>query len=81
MLSPGSEEDDDYSLSIVRQVELVSISRSLFYREPTGAGRSDAARDALIDQPFLETPWCGSRGWQGICDATARALGIILCLG
>src|SRR6202034_1235868 len=48
-------------LSIVRQCELASISRSSFYREPT-AERAETLRVMrVIDEQFLETPWYGSR--------------------
>ena len=48
-------EPDHPRLSIVRQCELASISRSSFYREPT------LRLMRLIDEKFLETPWYGSR--------------------
>ena len=48
-------------LSIVRQCELVSISRSSFYREPTAQSEETLRLMRLIDEQFLETPWYGSR--------------------
>jgi len=48
-------------LSIVRQCELVSISRSSFYREPTVESEETLRLMRLIDEQFLETPWYGSR--------------------
>ena len=48
-------------LSIVRQCELVSISRSSFYREPTPDSAANLALMRLIDEQFLDTPWYGSR--------------------
>jgi len=48
-------------LSIVRQCELVSISRSSFYREPTPESEETLRLMRLIDEQFLETPWYGSR--------------------
>jgi putative transposase len=54
-------DPDHPRLSIVRQCELASISRSSFYRKPT-AEREEALRlMRLIDEQFLETPWYGSR--------------------
>ncbi len=48
-------------LSIVRQCELVSISRSSFYHRPVGETAETLALMRLIDAQFLETPWYGSR--------------------
>ena len=48
-------------LSIVRQCELVSISRSGFYYRPAGETPLNLELMRLIDQQFLETPWYGSR--------------------
>src|SRR6187551_267376 len=48
-------------LSIVRQCELVSISRSGFYYQPAGETPLNLALMRLIDRQFLETPWYGSR--------------------
>jgi putative transposase len=49
------------SLSVVRQCELVSISRSSFYYQPAGETAEDLGLMRLIDAQFLETPWYGSR--------------------
>lgn len=56
MINPDHER-----LSIVRQCELVAISRASFYREP--AGESAATRELmqLIDEAFLECPFYGAR--------------------
>ena len=56
MIDPGHPR-----LSIVRQCELVSISRSSFYREPTRESAENLVLMRLIDEQFLETPWYGSR--------------------
>ena len=48
-------------LSIVRQCELVSISRSSFYREPAAESEETLRLMRLIDEQFLEMPWYGSR--------------------
>ena len=48
-------------LSVVRQCELVSISRSGFYYQPTGETSQNLMLMRLIDVQFLETPWYGSR--------------------
>jgi len=52
---------DHPRLSIVRQCELVSISRSSFYRGPMPDSAENLALMRLIDEQFLETPWYGSR--------------------
>jgi putative transposase len=43
-------------LSVVRQCELVSISRSGFYYQPAGATLLNRTLMRLIDEQFLETP-------------------------
>jgi putative transposase len=48
-------------LSVVRQCELVSISRSGFYYQPSGETPLNLTLMRLIDVQFLETPWDGSR--------------------
>ena len=54
-------EPDHPRLSIVRQCELASISRSSFYREPTVESEETLRLMRLIDGQFLETAWYGSR--------------------
>ena len=54
-------EPEHSSLSVVRQCELVSISRSGFYYQPVGETAENLALMRLIDAQFLETPWYGSR--------------------
>jgi putative transposase len=56
MIEPGHP-----ALSVVRQCELVSISRSGFYHKPAGETALNLALMRLIDAQFLETPWYGSR--------------------
>lgn len=52
-------------LSIVRQCELVSISRSSFYFANSGGGKGESPLNLklmrLIDEQFMETPYYGSR--------------------
>ena len=54
-------EPDHPQLSVVRQCELVSISRSGFYHRPVGETPLNLELMRLIDAQFLETPWYGSR--------------------
>ena len=54
-------EPEHPKLSIARQCELVSISRSGFYDRPAGETPLNLALMRLIDAQFLETPWYGSR--------------------
>jgi putative transposase len=54
-------EPEHPRLSIVRQCELVSISRSGFYHRPAGETALNLALMRLVDEQFLETPWYGSR--------------------
>jgi hypothetical protein len=53
-------EPDHPRLSIVRQCELVSISRSSFYREPTVESEATLRLMRLIDEQFpSDTPRSG----------------------
>jgi len=54
-------EPEHARLSIVRQCELVSISRSGFYHRPAGETPLNLALMRLVDEQFLEAPWYGSR--------------------
>lgn len=54
-------EPEHSRLSLARQCELVSISRSGFYYRPAGETPLNRALMRLIDVQFLETPWYGSR--------------------
>lgn len=54
-------EPEHPSLSVVRQCELVSISRSSFYYQPVGETAENLGLMRLIDAQFLEAPWYGSR--------------------
>ena len=54
-------EPEHPRLSVVRQCELVSISRSGFYYRPAGETPLNVTLMRLIDAQFLETPWYGSR--------------------
>jgi len=54
-------EPEHPEVSVVRQCELVSISRSGFYHRPTGETALNLELMRLIDAQFLETPWYGSR--------------------
>lgn len=48
-------------LSIARQCELVSISRSSFYFVGQGESNLNLHLMRVIDERFLETPYYGSR--------------------
>ena len=63
LIEPGHGQ-----LSIVRQCELVSISRSSFYYQPTGETAETLALMRLIDAQFLEPPGMGRGRWRGTCD-------------
>ena len=54
-------DPDEPRLSIVRQCELVSISRSSFYFEGKGESPLNLTLMRLIDEQFLQTPFYGSR--------------------
>jgi putative transposase len=54
-------EADHPGLSIVRQCELVAISRSGFYHRPAGESTLNLELMRLIDEQVMATPWYGSR--------------------
>jgi putative transposase len=54
-------EPEHPQLSVARQCELVSISRSGLYHRPAGETALNLELMRLIDAQFLETPWYGSR--------------------
>jgi putative transposase len=54
-------DPDEPRLSIVRQCELVCISRSSFYFEGKGESPLNLTLMRLIDEQFLQTPFYGSR--------------------
>jgi putative transposase len=56
MIDPGHKR-----LSIVRQCELVCISRASFYRPPAAESEENLALMRLIDEVFLECPFYGAR--------------------
>ena len=56
MINPETED-----LSIKRQCELVSISRSTFYHTAQGESPLNLLLMRLIDEQFMETPYYGSR--------------------
>jgi putative transposase len=57
----GLIEPEHGRLSITRQCELVSISRSSFYHRPVRKTAETLSLMRLIDAQFLKTPWYGSR--------------------
>jgi putative transposase len=48
-------------LSIVRQCQLLKISRSTYYYDPKGESELNLKLMRMIDKQFLETPFYGSR--------------------
>jgi len=56
MIDPGHKR-----LSIMRQCELVSISRASFYRQSASETPENLELMRLIDEAFLEMPWYGAR--------------------
>ena len=48
-------------LSVVRQCELIGMSRSSWYYRPTGEGERNLELMRVIDEAYLKMPWYGSR--------------------
>lgn len=68
-------------LSVVRQCELVSISRSGFYYQPAGETPLNLALMRLIDVQFLETLGMGLARWRAIFGARATRSAASGCVG
>ena len=77
MIDPGHKR-----LSIVRQCELVSISRASFYRQPAGESdrepRTDAAHRRGVPGDARGT---APARWRGICGGWAGASAASGCGG
>jgi putative transposase len=54
-------DSDHPSLSIARQCQLVSISRSGFYYQPSGESELNLMLMRLIDEQHMRTPYYGAR--------------------
>ena len=54
-------ESNNKVLSIARQCELISISRSGFYYQPTGETELNLTLMRLIDEQHMKTPFYGAR--------------------
>jgi hypothetical protein len=65
-------EADHPRLSIVRQCELVAISRSGFYHRPAGESTLNLELMPLIDKRFMATPEVMDHArWPSICAVKA----------
>jgi len=53
--------DSHGSLGLVRQCQLMSVSRSSYYFTGKGESHLNLSLMRLIDEQFMETPWYGSR--------------------
>jgi putative transposase len=49
------------ALSVSRQCELISISRSGYYYQPSGETELNLTLMRLIDRQYMETPFYGAR--------------------
>ena len=76
-------ERDRADLPVVRQCQLLSISRSSFYATPRGESDTNLSIMAEIDRQFLETPFYGvrqmtwhlrSKGWHVNVKRTRRLM-------
>jgi putative transposase len=54
-------DSDHPSLSIARQCQLVSISRSGFYYQPSGESELNLTLMRLIDEQHMRAPYYGAR--------------------
>jgi hypothetical protein len=68
-------------LSIVRQCEVISISRSGFYYTPAGESPFNLTLMCLIDEQFMKRHFTAPARWPGICGDAAIALDASGCAG
>ena len=54
-------DTEHQEFTIVRQCELLGLSRSSYYYEPAGESTEDLKLMRLIDEQYLRTPFFGSR--------------------
>ena len=66
-------------LSIVRQCELVSISRSAFYGQVKGESALNLELMQLIDAQLLEHHGMAAARWRAICGGLAMRLAASGC--
>lgn len=69
-------QPDHPKLSIVRQCQLASISRSSFYHTPKGESVENLGLMAETDRQFLETPFYGARQMTWHLGATGRLVNV-----
>ena len=74
MIDPGHKR-----LSIVRQCELVSISRASFYRRPADESEENLALMRLIDETSWSVRSTALARWRGICGGWAGASAASAC--
>ncbi len=67
------EKDHAAGLSIERQCDLLSFSRSSYYYEAIGESLFNLELMRLIDEQFLETPYMAPGRWRGISGGRAIA--------
>jgi putative transposase len=67
--------DREHDLSIVRQAELVRISRGSVYYRPRGVPEADLAIMRRLDRLHLEYPFAGSRMLRGLLAAEGCKIG------
>jgi len=76
MIDPGHPR-----LSIVRQCELASISRSSFYRRPTAESEETLRLMRLIDDSSSRRLGTARGRWRGICAGGDGILAVTVCGG
>lgn len=80
-------EPESDPLRVVRQWELLGVSRSSFYDEPVALSEEELELCRLLEQQYLETPFYGSRRltvWlqkQGYCVNRKRVQRLMRQLG
>jgi putative transposase len=54
-------EPQHSSISIVRQCELLGVSRASWYYQPRGESKENVALMRLLDEQYTQTPFYGVR--------------------
>ena len=69
-------EPNNQSISMVKQCELLGISRSGYYYSPRPESPENLAIMRLMDEQYLKTPFYGARRWQAYINDQGYSVNI-----
>ncbi len=67
--------DRTHPLPMVRQCQLLALSRSTAYYQPTSVSSADLALMRRIDELHLASPFAGARMWRDLLRRAGRKIG------